>query len=84
MTKKQKFFLDHPKIAPIYYRWHNLVRSIKWIGQSGDCIVCKHCKKQGCFKNRIAKKFKLARSLSADRCFVPKAHKQCIYNSESG
>lgn len=37
--------------------------------------MCEFCEKQGCFKNRIAKKFKLAGTLGA-MCFKPKRNKE--------
>lgn len=38
----------------------------KEIGKSGTCALCQTCKKRGCFKNSVAKVFKLAGAFSGD------------------
>lgn len=68
LTRKTKFLLSHPKIYDIYALFKVFLYKAEGIGKSGNCRMCGYCKNKGCMKNRIAKKFKLARSLEA-KCF---------------
>lgn len=68
MTKKQKFLLEHTKIGMVHGYIVMYIHKIQGIGKSDNCYMCEICKNKGCIKHRIAKKFKLARSLEA-KCF---------------
>lgn len=68
MDKKRKFLLEHPKIYDIYAVFKIFIYKIKRIGKSGDCRMFGYCKNKGCFKNRTAKRFKLAGALGC-KCY---------------
>lgn len=70
MNKRQEFLLKHKRIANIYYISHFWAHRISRIGRN-KCTICKLCKKQGCIKNIIADKFRIA-SLFSPKCFEPK------------
>lgn len=76
MNKKYKFLHKHHKIYDIYCILDILIYKIKRIGKSGDCKMCGYCKNNGCLKNKIAEKFKLA------GCLGCKCYKQ-IKNKET-
>lgn len=70
MDKKRYFLLTHPRIYYIYGAFKNVTYKIKGIGKSGDCVMCEYCKNKGCIKNRIAKRFKMARTFGV-KCYEP-------------
>lgn len=70
MNKKYKFLTTHPKLYYLYGTFRILISRFKGIGKSGDCVMCIHCKNKRCVKNKIAEKFRLAKSLSC-KCYEP-------------
>lgn len=70
MNKKTIFLLKHKKIAKVYYSFKFLIYRILRIGKS-ECLLCKGCKYEGCIKNKILDKFKIA-CLFSGNCFESK------------
>lgn len=78
MNRKQEFLRNHRKMANIYYSFNFLIHIISRIGKS-KCSLCKECKYEGCTKNRILDKFKIA-CLFPGNCFESKWESR--YNEE--
>ena len=58
--KRLKILENHKIISWFYYSFRVLSYKVSRIGKSSNCRMCQTCRKKGCFKNRIAKKFKMA------------------------
>lgn len=68
MNKKTEFLLRHRKLYDLYAIFGTVKYKMHRIGKSEGCLICQNCIKQGCLKNKIAKRFKLAGTLEA-KCF---------------